>query len=75
MALMRSYVNAGGGALLVLHDVDLAARYADRLLWLRDGQLVADGPVDETLTTVRMAEVYGVRAIVEQRSVQVLGEL
>ena len=48
--------------LLVLHDVALAARVADLLLWLDAGRLVADGPPAETLTVERLAAVYGVTA-------------
>ena len=64
MALIRAYVDAGNGALVVLHEAALAARFADRLAWIRDGRIVADGPPEHTLTPERMAEVYGVRAAV-----------
>ncbi len=60
--LMRDFVDAGGGALVVVHDVALAARFADRLIWMRDGQVVATGSPDETLNTELMQEVYSVRA-------------
>ncbi len=60
--LIKAFVAAGGGALVVLHDVGLAARYAQRLVWMADGRIVADGPPSETLTAQRLAEVYGVRA-------------
>ena len=60
--LMRDFVDAGGGALVVVHDVALAARFADRLIWMRDGQVVATGSPDETLNAELMHEVYGVRA-------------
>jgi len=73
MDLFRSYVSQGGGALVVLHDIDLAARYADRLVWLSDGHVVANGPVQETLTSDRLAEVYGVRAEVEGLRVHISG--
>ena len=60
--LMRNFVDAGAGALVVLHDVALAARYADRLIWMRDGRIVADGSASETLTAELLGEVYGVQA-------------
>ena len=60
--LIRDFVDAGGGALVVLHDVALAARFADRLVWMRAGEIVADGTAQETLTPERMRDVYGVRA-------------
>ena len=62
MELIRGYVAAGAGALVVLHDVSLAARFAHRLIWMRDGRIVADGTPEATLTEGRMAEIYQVRA-------------
>ncbi len=75
MRLLRRFVDAGGGALAVLHDLDLAARYADRLLWMREGRLVADGSPGETLTRERLAEVHEVRADVRGTRVAVEGPL
>jgi iron complex transport system ATP-binding protein len=60
--LMRDFVDAGGGTLVVLHDVVLAARYADRLIWMRGGSIVADGSAADTLTAELLGEVYGVHA-------------
>jgi iron complex transport system ATP-binding protein len=64
MALLRDHVDAGNAALVVLHDVALAARFSDRLAWLVDGRLAADGPPGETLTETRFAEVYGINAAI-----------
>lgn len=60
--LLQMFVALGGGALVVLHDLALAARYASRLVWMVDGRIVADGGVAETLSAERIAEVYGVAA-------------
>ncbi len=62
LGIIRRYVNAGGGAAIVLHDIALAARFADRLIWMKDGEVVADGPPDKTLTNERMREVFKVSA-------------
>ena len=51
---------------MVLHEAALAARFADRLAWIREGRIVADGPPGETLTPERMADVYGVQAAVRR---------
>ena len=75
MELVRSFVDTGGGALIVLHDVALAARFADRLLWMLDGRMVADGTPAGTLSAERLAEVYGVKAGVEGLRVQIEGAL
>ena len=60
--LVRDFVDAGSGALVVLHDVALASRFADRLIWMRDGEIVAQGTPQETLSAERMRDVYGVQA-------------
>jgi len=66
MTLLRAYADAGNAALVVLHDAALAARFADRLAWIKDGRMLADGTPQDTLTAQRLAEVYGVRATVRR---------
>ena len=66
MRLVRAYADAGRGVLVVMHDAALAARTADRLVWMAGGRLVADGPPESTLTAERLAEVYGIRASVRR---------
>ena len=75
MDVLREFTNRGGAVLVVLHDLVLAARYATHLYWMRDGHLVAQGTVDETLTEARCAEVYGIRARIEGRSLTIDGPL
>ncbi|MEZ6002226.1 ABC transporter ATP-binding protein [Hyphomonas sp.] len=75
MDMVRQFVDEGGGALVVLHDIALAARYATRMVWMKDSRIVADGPPEETLTPGRLAEIYGVRARVEGKSVEIEGTL
>lgn len=64
MRLIRRFVDTGGGALVVLHDLDLAALYADRLVWMGAGRTLAEGTVSETMTAERIEALYGVRATV-----------
>jgi len=60
--LIRTFVDNGGSALVILHNISLAARYADRLLWMKDGTLIADGPPQTSLTAARLADIFGVDA-------------
>lgn len=62
--LLREFVNSGGGALVVLHEVALAAQFADRLIWMDRGSVVAEGTPKETLDAKIMKDVYGVKAYV-----------
>ena len=71
--LIRDFVNQGNGALVILHDISLAARYADRLLWMKDGRVTADGSVAETLSTERLKEIYNVDAKINGTRVELLG--
>jgi iron complex transport system ATP-binding protein len=51
--------------LIALHDLNLAARFADRLVMLHGGTVYADGTPAETLTELALWHVYGVEARVE----------
>ena len=71
--MITAFVEQGGGALVVLHDIQLAARYASRLIWMQNGRIMADGPPAETLTAGRLETVYGIRASVEGLRVDMAG--
>ena len=62
-------------AVVVLHDINLAARFADHIAVLRQGRLYASGAADDVLNPLLFAEVYRVQARIErcsQQSLQVL---
>jgi iron complex transport system ATP-binding protein len=61
MEQVRAQVSEGRTVLAVGHDLELAARYADRLLLLDEGELRAEGPPASVLTPDRIAEVFGMR--------------
>jgi iron complex transport system ATP-binding protein len=44
----------------VVHDLNLAARFADQIVLLNHGQVVATGTAAEVLTTDRIRDVFGV---------------
>ncbi len=50
----------GLGILLVLHDINLAARYCDRLTALRGGRVIATGTPADIMTPARLHAIYGV---------------
>jgi iron complex transport system ATP-binding protein len=50
------------GIIVSIHDLNLAAAFCDRLLLLRDGQVLADGPTRDVLTPAHIRELYGVEA-------------
>jgi iron complex transport system ATP-binding protein len=62
MRLLRAFVERGGSALVVLHDLTLAARHCDRVLVLERGRVRAEGRPADALRESLLAEVFGVRA-------------
>lgn len=62
LGVLRSLADAGLTILAALHDLALAAVYADTVIVLSAGRVVASGPPAEVLTPGLIAEVYGVRA-------------
>jgi iron complex transport system ATP-binding protein len=56
----------GGGATVVtvLHELNLAARYADHLVAMRAGRVVAAGPPTEVVTEELVADVFDLRCAV-----------
>ena len=62
MDLLRHAAHASGTVLAVVHDLALAARYADRVLVLEKGRVVADDKPDVALSIERIAQVFGVEA-------------
>lgn len=51
-------------ALVVLHDLNLAAAYASRIIMLDEGRVAADGKPQDVLTPQNLADHFGVDAAV-----------
>jgi len=52
----------GRTVVLVLHDLNLACRYADHLIAMRDGRIVAEGAPAQVVTAELVADVFGLHA-------------
>lgn len=57
---LRRFAAEGGGVVLTVHDLSLAARTADRVVVLNNGSIVADGTPEEALDPAVLRSVYGV---------------
>lgn len=62
LSLLRSLADEGLGVLAALHDLTLAARFADHVIVIDGGRVVAAGSPAEVLTPELIARVYRVRA-------------
>ncbi|KQN78332.1 heme ABC transporter ATP-binding protein [Devosia sp. BK] len=60
MDVAKRFARQGGGVIAVLHDLNLTALYADTILALRDGRVVASGRPEAVLTDTVLESVFDV---------------
>jgi iron complex transport system ATP-binding protein len=58
------HTDHGRTVVMVLHDLTMAARYADHLVVMQDGHIAAAGPPDRILTAELVSDVFGIRVAV-----------
>jgi iron complex transport system ATP-binding protein len=63
MGLLRGVAERGGAVLAIIHDLALAARFANRVLIMQRGRIVADAPPGEALNDTRLRDVFGIAAL------------
>mgnify|MGYP001029070230 CR=1 FL=1 len=59
LKLARELASEGAAVIVVLHDLNLAAQYSDRVIVLQDGKLQADGTPWEAITSEMIENGYG----------------
>ncbi len=64
MELLRAAARNGNAILAIVHDLTLAARFADRVLVMDRGRIVAEGPPEDALSVERLAAVFGIDAAI-----------
>jgi iron complex transport system ATP-binding protein len=69
MELLARAAHDGGAVLAIVHDLALATRYADRVLMMERGRLVAEGTAREVLTPEQIAAVFAVEATITESAV------
>lgn len=58
LRVLRQARDRGVAILIVVHDLSLAAAYADRVALMKAGRIVATGPPDVVLTDTLLSEIY-----------------
>lgn len=66
ISLVRKMVDDGLTAIAAIHDLQMAARYCDRLVLMNDGRIMAKGTPEEVLTPETIQASFGVRTAVYQ---------
>jgi iron complex transport system ATP-binding protein len=64
LRLLRDMARERVGVLMILHDLNLAARYADEIVFMRSGSVTACGSPDEVLTPALIAATFDVEAVI-----------
>ena len=59
LSLARDLCHQNIGVLAVLHDLNLALHYADDIFLMREGKMIASGPLHETISAELIEETYG----------------
>ncbi|WP_330242454.1 ABC transporter ATP-binding protein [Streptomyces sp. NBC_00525] len=60
----RLNLERGRTVVAVLHDLNQAVRYADHLVAMKNGRIVAQGAPDEVVTTEMVQEVFGLSSVI-----------
>ena len=63
--LLRALAREGRAVVAVLHDLNLAAEYCDRVVLLANGRVAAAGPTAAALTYAHLTRVYGTEVYVD----------
>lgn len=68
MKILRQLVDElGKTVVVVLHDINFASVYSDRIVALKDGRLVKDGPTHEIINSEALKEVYDMHIPVQEQ--------
>ncbi len=70
MDILRARAQAGTGVLVVLHELTLASRFLDRVIVMKAGDVVHDGPPQDVLTREVLQSVYGVTPLIGEENGQ-----
>lgn len=60
MQLLKSHCSFGHGAIVVLHDLQLASHFCDRLVLISDRRVITEGHADQVINNRFLRETYGV---------------
>ena len=69
MKTLRKLVDElGKTVIIVLHDINFASVYSDRIVALKDGKVVKDGPTHEIITSDALRDVYDMDIPVQEQN-------
>lgn len=66
MNIAREFASTGGGVFAIMHDLNLTAHFADQVLVMKNGRLIASGTVSQTVETTVLSQAYDHPVLVNQ---------
>jgi iron complex transport system ATP-binding protein len=61
MEILKEHAANGGTVVIVLHDLNLAARFCDELILMDKGTIAAQGKIDDLLKNQLLEDIYGIQ--------------
>lgn len=58
LEIIKNFTQRANSAIVVLHDLNLAAQYADKILLMKSGRVAAYGTPEEVFTAEKISEAY-----------------
>ncbi len=69
LQVAREFLSPDTVLIAIMHDINLAIQYADRLFFLKEGELAAQGPPASVLSESLVEKVFGVRTTIAKNPV------
>lgn len=61
MEILKAEASSGKTVITALHDLSLAAQFADRIWMMHQGKIIADGAPEQVLNAVNLKTVFGIK--------------
>ena len=68
---IKARASNGTGVMMILHDLNLAFTYSDKLCILKDGQIVAFDDTSKLMSEKLLSEVYGIDIVISEDPLQI----
>ncbi|MEL0613620.1 ABC transporter ATP-binding protein [Marinomonas arenicola] len=52
------------GVIIVIHDINMAARFCDHIVALHSGKMIASGSVESLFTSQKLEDIYGINMLI-----------
>jgi iron complex transport system ATP-binding protein len=72
LEVLKAHARTGATVVAILHDLNLAAGFADHIVLLNQGKVEASGPPEAVMTEARLASSFGIRARVAREADRLL---